>query len=209
MILRIAGVFLGLALVALVVWLYFLSAKDSSYLAVFGLASALAAPLGISAIGYAVVGYRASVISELAKVPEIGRLIEQAKTQQERVRLLEMERAKLEEIIKLESRRQAIKDRTQSLESDAVRIFEELKSLDAELDILGEKIGESPVSDEIQKLRERGEGRDRGDVYFTIGGKVVRIDRDIVKGMPFGFGNITLAYFKIFQRAIEYWRSKK
>jgi len=208
MIKRSAAGLAGLALLGLVVWLYFLSTKDPHYVAVFGLASALAAPLGISALGYSLFRSKVDVMNDLAKVPEIGRLIEQARSQEERVRLLEAEQARLAEIIRLESRRQAVKDRITTLEEDAIRITHELEALDAELLDLGDQIGQSPASEEIQRLRERIQGRERGDLYVTLGSRVIRIDRDIVKALPLGMGNVALGYFKLAQLFTEWWKVK-
>jgi hypothetical protein len=86
--------------------------------------------------------------------------------------------------------------------------LEELEALDDELRLLGEQIGKSPVSDEIHKLRERVQGRDREDVYFPFGTQVIRIDRDIIKALPLGFGNITLGGIKLMQRLTEWWKSR-
>ena len=126
--------------------------------------------------------------------------LEQAKTQEEKIQVLEAERSRLAEIVKIESRRQAALDRIDSLERDAVRILAELENLDRELILIDEQVGESPISEEIRRLRERIKAREDGDVILRLGSRVYRIDRDIVKALPFGLGNLLIAYFRIAEK---------
>ena len=59
------------------------SGKDNRFVVWFGIASATAAPTGLALLGYAISRSDDEIIQQLAKVPEIERLIEQAKTQEE------------------------------------------------------------------------------------------------------------------------------
>ncbi len=148
-------------------------------------------------LSYAISSSDGELIQRLAKVPEIEKLVEQAKTQEDKLRVLEAERARLAEIVRFESRRQAALDRIDNLEHDAVRILGELDCLEDELRLLDEQIGESAASEEIRRLRERVKAKEDGDVILKIGRRVYRIDRDIIKALPFGLGNPLLAYFRI------------
>ena len=60
----------------------------------------------------------------------------EARTQEEKIQLLEEERLRLADIVPFESRRQAILDRIDSLERDATRILDELAFLDKEAVII-------------------------------------------------------------------------
>ena len=137
------------------------------------------------------------IITRLAKVPEIERLVNEARTQEEKIQLLEEERLRLADIVRIESRRQAILDRIDSLERDAFRILDELTFLDKEVIVLDDNVRKSPASSEIRRLRERVKARNDGDVIIRLGARSYRIDRDIVKALPFGLGNSLLAYFRI------------
>jgi hypothetical protein len=121
----------------------------------------------------------------------------EARTQEEKIQLLEEERLRLADIVRFESRRQAILDRIDSLERDATRILDELAFLDREVVIFDENVGKSPASSEIRQLRERVKARNDGDVIIRLGARSYRVDRDIVKALPFGLGNSILAYFRI------------
>jgi hypothetical protein len=182
-----------------VIYLGILSGQDSKFVVWFGIASAIAAPIGLSLLAYALRRSDDGLIQRLAKVPEIGQMIENAKTQEEKIRLLERERSRLAELIRLESRRQVVSDRIETLRQDAIRMIQEFEGLERESHDLGNEIGDSAVSEEMQRLRERLRARERGDVVLTLGGRTYRIDRDIIKAFPMG-GNLLLAGFRLLER---------
>lgn len=132
----------------------------------------------------------------------------EAETQEDKIQLLEAERGRLVEVVKIESRRQAIRDRIESLENDAVRIIRDLKNLDAEARLIEEQITDSPVAEEIKALHERVRARQEGDVVIRLGRRVYRIDRDIIKAFPAGSGNLVLAYFRVMERVLDYVRAR-
>jgi Rad3-related DNA helicase len=201
---RIIAAIVATGLIAGTIYLGIRSGEDNRFVIWFGIASAIVAPVGLALFGYAISQSDSELIQRLARVPEIERLVEQARTQEEKLRVLEAERARLAEIVKFESRRQAALDRIDSLDHDAIRILTELDSLDQELRILDEQIGESAASEEIRRLRERVKAKEDGDVVLQIGARTYRIDRDIIKALPFGLGNPLLAYFRIAEN-LEKW----
>ena len=99
---RIAAASLAFGLLAGVVHLGILSGRDNSFVVWFGIASAIVAPIGLALFGYALSPADRDLVQRLAKVPEIERLVEQAKTQEEKVRALEAEEARLAEVIRLD-----------------------------------------------------------------------------------------------------------
>jgi hypothetical protein len=196
----IKRIFSGLAATGLIGGTIFLgiqSGKDNRFVVWFGIFSAVAAPLGLALFASAVNRSDSEIISGLAKVPEIERLINQARTQEEKIKLLEEERMNLAEIVRVESARQAALDRIDSLERDATRILDELEFLDQEVASIDQNLEKSYVSSEIRRLRERVKARRDGDVILRIGRRLYRIDRDIIKATPFGLGNSLLAYFRL------------
>ena len=193
---KIISASIAICLIGGTVYLGFQSVKDNRFVIWFGIAAAIAAPVGLNLFNYALFSRSdRKIIQQLAKVPEIERLIQQAKTQEEKIQVLEAERSRLAEIVKIESRRQAALDRINSFEGDAVRILAELENLDRELILIDEQVGESAISEEIRRLRERIKGREDGDVILRLGSRVYRIDRDIIKALPFGFGYLLIASF--------------
>jgi hypothetical protein len=188
---------MGIFLIGATILLGIQSGKDSRFVVWFGLASAIAAPLGLAQLASIFNRWDSEIITRLAKVPEIEKLMNEARTQEEKIQLLEEERLRLADIVRFESRRQAILDRIDSLERDATRILDELAFLDREVVIFDENVGKSPASSEIRQLRERVKARNDGDVIIRLGARSYRIDRDIVKALPFGLGNSILAYFRI------------
>jgi hypothetical protein len=188
---------MGIFLIGATILLGIQSGKDSRFVVWFGLASAIAAPLGLAQLASIFNRWDSEIITRLAKVPEIEKLMNEARTQEEKIQLLEEERLRLADIVRFESRRQAILDRIDSLERDATRILDELAFLDREVVIFDQNVGKSPASSEIRQLRERVKARNDGDVIIRLGARSYRVDRDIVKALPFGLGNSILAYFRI------------
>lgn len=186
-----------------------LSGREAKYIVWFGIASALGAPVGLSLLGYVLRRSDDDLIQRLAKVPEIERLVAEAETREEKVRVLEAQRAQLAEVIRLESRRQAALDRIDSLERDGLRIVQELDSLTEELRVLGHTAEKSIAHDEIERLRERVRARNRGDVVLRLGSRVYYVNREIIKALPFGVGSLTLAYFRVLDEFSERLRSRR
>ena len=141
---------MGIFLIGATILLGIQSGKDSRFVVWFGLASAIAAPLGLAQLASIFNRWDSEIITRLAKVPEIEKLVNEARTQEEKIQLLEEERLRLADIVRFESRRQAILDRIDSLERDATRILDELAFLDKEVVIFDENAGKSPASSEIR-----------------------------------------------------------
>ena len=77
---RLLAITVALGLLTGVVYLGFLSSRDSSFVVWFGIGSAVLAPLGFTLLGYGVRLGDRQVLLQLAQVPEIARLLNQAKT---------------------------------------------------------------------------------------------------------------------------------
>ncbi|MFL6230441.1 MAG: hypothetical protein ACJ741_16845 [Pyrinomonadaceae bacterium] len=123
MIKRILTFLFGAGLIAVVVYLGLKARNDQSLVIWFGLAAAILVPSGFAAIGYAFTVTNRQVLERLSKVPEIERLITEARSQEEKIKLLEQERSRLAEIVELEARKQSLIFRKESLEQDGVRLL--------------------------------------------------------------------------------------
>ena len=86
---KIISALIATGLIGGTVYLGFQSVKDNRFVIGFGLASAIVAPVGINLFSYAISSSDREIIQQLAKVPEIERLIQQAKTQEEKIQVLE------------------------------------------------------------------------------------------------------------------------
>jgi hypothetical protein len=134
---KASSLIVGIFLLAATILLVIQSGKDSLFVVWFGLASAIAAPLLLAQFALIFNRWDSEIITRLAKVPEIERLVNEARSQEEKIQLLEEERLRLADIVPFESRRQAILDRIDSLERDATRILDELAFLDKEVVVIG------------------------------------------------------------------------
>lgn len=163
---KVFSLIVGIFFIGASIHLGIQAGKDSRFVLWFGLASAIAAPLGLAQIATIFNRWDSEMIARLAKVPENERLVNEARTQEEKIQLLEEERLRLADIVRIESRRQAILGRIDSLERDAFRILNELTFLDKEVIVLDDNVGKGPASSEIRRLRERVKARNDEDVII-------------------------------------------
>jgi hypothetical protein len=181
---RIAAFVIGAGLLTVVVWLGVKTTSGPVYIVWFGLASAILAPTGIATIGYALTGGQREVLQRRSKVPEIDKLISEANTQEERIRLLEEERSHLLEAVQLETRRQTLVTKKATLEQDGAQILNELQAVERELSHLEMDIEASTVREEIERLNERLAARQGGDMIIRLGETYVSVSRNLVRGFP-------------------------
>lgn len=182
------GIYLltALFLAGVVVWLGFKASDDTSYFVWFALASAFLPTIAIGAIKSAFTTDRSSdVIERLSQVPEVEQLVAEAENEEERIRLLREQRQNLDEIVRLEARRQTLSARRASLEQDGIRIVNELHVVEDEMRELQLDIEGSTVRDEIDRLERRLKARQNGDLTFKIGSNYFRLSRAVVAGFPF------------------------
>lgn len=161
---RILFILFGIALLAIIIFLGFKSAKDSSYVVWFGLASAILVTPALGSIGYAF--KKEEGIEVLKRKIERERLIKEAATLEEKIKLLEKEKNHLNEIIKAESRRLMLLNKRESLDREVERISDEYKVIEKEIQKFGEKITESPARQELERIRK--ELKDRKEKEFSV-----------------------------------------
>lgn len=171
MIKRIILVVLAAALLGCVIWLGVRASGNPRYVIWFGLAAAILAPLAFVLIGQALKPKDRELLAQLSKVPEIRELMEKAESEEGRIRILELERQKLDETIRVEARRQTVFESHSRLEKE---LEDKIKQYDAsvlELKVLDEEIEDSPVREEISRVRARLAERKQGRVIVIRVGK--------------------------------------
>ncbi len=108
---------------------------------------------------------------KLSKVPQVRDLIEKAHSEEERIRILELERQKLDETIRVEVRRQTLSDSKRELEKELENKIKQYDATIQELKLLDIEIEKSPVSEEIKRIQARLEERKKGRVIVIRAGK--------------------------------------
>lgn len=209
LLLRALTFVVALALLAGVLYLGVLSTDgNAKTVAWFGLAAAFVVPIAFSLIGLAFSGSKPDVFSRLERVPEIERLVAEAKTQEEKVRVLKEQEANLIATIETESRRQALRDRKAGLQREAGRILAEFDAVEEELALAEKPAPGEATSEVIKNLRKRIEARVRGDIILSVGKQTVVIDQEFFRAFPFGVGTLFLTYVRLLQ-SLQQRRSVK
>lgn len=149
---RILSAIIGFVFVGIVIFLGINSGIDNRFIIPFGLASALIAPLGISALGYSI-RKEDPMLKKLAMVPEIDNLIEKAETESQKIKRLKREKEELLAYIKTDTKRIALLERKKLLESDIQRSYEEYVKVNTELiALVGEELDIQEMSSEIRDV---------------------------------------------------------
>jgi hypothetical protein len=184
---RIGFLLLGSASVGVIVWTGFKARDDPhGWTLWFGVACALLAPAGVGAFRYALWPPDRPLYRRLAAVPEIQDLMEEAQSAQQELELVRQERARLVEIVQLESRRQTLLERREALVGEARRLFTNLEGVDGEIRRLGAEVESSRVIPEVKAIEDLLAAERRGDIVIRLRDKTVALDPTIFSAVPFG-----------------------
>lgn len=130
---RIFLLFAGIILVAVVVFLGIKSAKNRVFVVPYGLACALIAPVGITCVTSVFNVGNGEKLEKLLKVSQIDEMIQIAKTQEEKIELLEEERKQLSNIVRYETLKYTALERKKHLEVEAENILREYEKINEEI----------------------------------------------------------------------------
>lgn len=178
-----------------VIWAGVWTASDPTNfrLIVLTVVAAINTQIGFYFFSVALPGNDQQIIKRLAKVPEIESLILEAKTREEKIAVLEQQRSRLEEVIKLEVRRLTLVNRKEDLESEGIRVLHDLKIIETELTQINEHINQNSVLQrELELLNERISAQRRGDLVIEFLGQSIVIRRELQDMIPFRGGFILL-----------------
>lgn len=140
---------IGIGLIVSVIFLGIKSAENNAFVAPFGLACALIAPVGISCITSVFNVGSNETLKKLLKVPQIDELIQKAETQEEKIKLLEDERKQLSNIVKYETLKYAAFERRKHLEAEAENILKEYEKVEREIQQLNLEKREERLSNKV------------------------------------------------------------
>lgn len=165
----LAGV--GTLLLGSVVVLGVFASRDPSYVIWFGLAAAILAPLAFVLFGQVLKGDDRELLAQLSKVPQVRELMKKAKSEEDCIRILENERQRLDETIRVEARRQMLAESRAQLEKELEDKIKQYDATISELRNLDQQIAISPICQELQRIRERLSERKKGRVVVIHVGK--------------------------------------
>lgn len=161
-IIEIFNYFIGLIFVILAAFSYHLVQNETINLNIFTILITFSVAFAIFffQIGK---GLRVeSTLDKLSKVPDLENMIEQAKTEEDKIKVLENEKDNLSEYIKIESRRLFLLKRIDDLDKKLREqfkvlspILDEINLLEKELTRINDSYSTSVSLREIENIRER------------------------------------------------------
>lgn len=155
-------------------------------------------------------------INELSKVPHIKKLIVEAKTEEEKIKVLEEEKEKLVEHIEIESKRMFLIKRLEDLDERLKDGYKHLTPLLNEIDVLENELKQindsyssSITLKEIEKIRDRIEAKREGKLFLKIGRKEYEIDTEYLNFFPFFVRGFIITYIKLLNKISNRQKRKK
>jgi len=157
-----------------------------------------------------------STINELSKVPHIKKLIEEAKTEEEKIKVLEEEKEKLIEHIEIESKRMFLIKRLEDLDERLKDSYKRLTPLLNEIEIhekelkqINDSYSSSISLKEIEKIRDRIEAKREGILFLKFGKKEYEINTEYLNFFPSFLREFIIAYIKLLNKISNRQKRKK
>lgn len=149
---------IGLGLLGLAIWLFFLAKEDNAYILLFGLGTAVLIPVSLSLIGFGFNFRNRKVnekLSELSKISDIQTLLDHAKTTEEQLEILKTEYQNLEKSLRFNSEKISLELRRDDIIKKSKEIITELDEINNELELLKDNLSDFEIPVEVELLRER------------------------------------------------------
>jgi hypothetical protein len=186
MVARIIALFISGLCVWLMVWLGELSDKKSSYVPIFGIVCALAGPIALAGFERSLRGKKKEEAEKFLALDEIEKRIQEAKTREQRIKVLQDEQKKLQQIIVTEARLQALESRKSLAIEQAKKVLDELDIIEAEFVNLHQPNSYPAITDAgLRRLRDQIAGEMKGQIVFHIGTRPVILTEDVLMFLPF------------------------
>lgn len=141
-----------------------------------------------------------STINELYKIPNIENMVKQAKTEEEKIKILENEKENLLEYIKIESKRMFLKKRLEDLDEKLAESYKiltpmlnEINLIETELKHINDTYSTSISVKEIENVRQRIEDKHRTNII-----KIGHIEFE----MPSNFNKLMMNYINFLNKIL-------
>lgn len=141
-----------------------------------------------------------STINELSKVPQIEKMVDEAKTIEDKIKVLEGEKEKILEHIEIESKRMFLIKQLENLDERLKDGLNEIDILEKELKQINESYSSSISIKEIEKIRDRIEAKKEGKLFLKIGKKEYEIATEYLILFPHFLRELIIAYIRLLNK---------
>jgi hypothetical protein len=192
--------FFGLVLLGAIIYTGYYTVSHSGFVIWFGVITAILAPI---AFEFLLLPFRSKgnqLIKELSKVPQIEKLIKEAEDNEQKVRLLEQQRAELDKLISYEAQRRSLLAEQQIFILQGEAALKGLESVNKSLEELTAEKHLLPES--LQPLLLRIEHGETTDTPFMFNGKQYALKKRHFELIP-AYGNLAFEIAKLFVQALN------
>lgn len=190
---------IGLILLALIIYAGFYTTNHAGLVIWFGVLTAIAAPLAFEFLFFPFKSKDNDLVQKLSRVPEIEKLINKARTQEAKVKILEQQKLDLDTLISFESQRRTLLAERAIYVLQGEKALEELERINVNLDILTKNKHKMP--DSMKSLLVLIEKIETSDIAYNFFGKRMVLKKKYVEFLPW-YGNLLFEATKSISNAI-------
>jgi DNA-binding MarR family transcriptional regulator len=197
---KVLSFVVGLVLLGAIVYIGYYTSSHSNFVIWFGVSTAILAPLAFEFLFLPFKSQNSKLIKDLSKVPQIEKLIKEAEDNEQKVKLLEQQRAELDRLVSYESKRRALLAEKKIFIYQGEAALKGLNRVDQSLlDLTGEK---ESFPESLHPLMEKIKHGEPSDVPFTFNGKQHTLRKSDFDGLP-GYGVLFFELAKVIVRALD------
>lgn len=190
---RILSFLFGLILIAAIVYCGYYSIEHPNFVAWFGVITAVISPVAFEFLLYPFRSKDKQMIKDLSKVPQIEKLLQEAKDNESKIELLEQQRKELDKLITYESKRRTLLAERALYITQGEEALAQIKKLDESLQLLTHE--KQTLPDSLKELMGEIEKIESTDITYTLNGKTYTIRRKYFNWFPI-YGNALFEIIK-------------
>lgn len=184
---------LGLILIAGLIFLGYYTTTNPTFVIWFGLITAIISPIVFELILLPLKYKDKKIITDLSKIPQIETLLNEAKNNESKVKLLELKIKELDSLISYESRRKTLIAERDLYINQGKLALKQIEGINKSIELL--TLEREGIPDELKPLLSIIENIESNDIHCKIGDKTITIKQKHIESIPI-YGSFTFSLLR-------------
>lgn len=184
---------LGLILIAGMVILGYYTTSNSSFVVWFGLIIAVISPIAFELLLLPFKYKDKKVITDLSKIPQIEALLNEAKNNESKVKLLELRIKELDSLISYESRRKTLIAERDLYINQGKLALKQVENINKSIELL--TLEKEEIPNELKPLLDIIENVESNDIHCKVGHRTITIRQKHLESIPI-YGPFTFSLLR-------------
>jgi hypothetical protein len=194
---KILSFLIGVVLIGLIVYIGNYTTNHPLFITWFGVITAILAPLAFEFLFYPFRVKDKKLIKELAKVPQIEKLLQEANNNETKVKYLKKQELELDKLISYETKRRTLIAEKEIYVLQGEEALKKIEKINEILELLTNEKLEMPES--LKPLLHEIEKIESTDIIYVINNNNFVIKKKYFELFPF-YGHILFEIFKLFAK---------